>query len=329
MLDFLAITWNVNPDIFAIGNFHLRWYSVLFVAGLFPVGYYIMRSFYKREGIPVDTLDALLFALFIGTLVGARLGHCLFYDPVYYLSHPWKILMTWEGGLASHGGAVGVLLAIWWYVHKYGKKYGFGYIQLIDRLVIPICFAGRMIRLGNRMNSEIYGVQTDLPWGFIFPRDPMGDGLPHHPTQLYEALSYCILGLVLLWMYRTRLDKLRTGTIFGIFLIVLFGMRFLIEFIKEDQVAFEQGMTLNMGQWLSVPFIIAGILLLVWSLTKAGPAAIHVPQTALSGNGKGSNGSARGGQRQGASGDKVSGKPKEKVPLTHVHSGSTANKDKQ
>ena len=201
MLDFLTVTWNVSPDILSIGNFHLRWYSVLFVAGLY--------------------LDPLLFALFIGTLVGARLGHCLFYDPGYYLSHPWEILMTWKGGLASHGGAVGVLLAMWWYVHKYGKKYGFGFIQIIDRLVIPICFAGMMIRLGNLMNSEIYGVQTDLPWGFIFVRD--GQTLPHHPTQLYEALSYCILGVVLLWLYRTRLNKLRTGTIFGIFLIVLFG----------------------------------------------------------------------------------------------------------
>ena len=133
MLDFLTVTWNVSPDILSIGNFHLRWYSVLFVAGLYPIGYYIMRSFYKREGLPTTLLDPLL---------GARLGHCLFYDPGYYLSHPWEILMTWKGGLASHGGAVGVLLAMWWYVHKYGKKYGFGFIQIIDRLVIPICFAG-------------------------------------------------------------------------------------------------------------------------------------------------------------------------------------------
>lgn len=305
MLDVLAITWNVDPDILSIGNFHLRWYSVLFVAGLFPIGYYIMRSFYKREGLPVELLDPLLFALFIGTLVGARLGHCIAYDPVYYFSHLWKILMTWEGGLASHGGAVGVLLAMWWYVHKYGRKYGFGYIQIIDRLVIPICFAGMMIRLGNLMNSEIYGIQTDLPWGFIFVRD--GQTLPHHPTQIYEALSYLILGLVLLWMYRTKLDKLRTGTIFGIFLIVLFGMRFLIEFIKEDQSDFEAGMVLNMGQWLSVPFIIAGILILVWSFRKAGPAAIHVPQAALKGGG------------QPAQAPK---KPKGKTPLTHVHSNS-------
>lgn len=187
----------------------------------------------------------------------------------------WKILMIREGGLASHGGAIGVLLAMWWYVHKYGKKYGFGYIQIIDRLVIPVCFAGMMIRLGNLMNSEIYGTCTDLPWGFIFVRDPWADGLPHHPTQIYEALSYCILGLILLWLYRTRLDKLHTGTIFGIFLIVLFGMRFLIEFIKQDQSAFEAGMVLNMGQWLSVPFILTGILLLIWSAEKGAPTAIQ------------------------------------------------------
>ena len=276
MFDLLAITWTVSPDILSIGSFHLRWYSVLFVAGFFPLGYYIMRSFYKREGIPLESLDVLLFALMICAIVGARLGHCIAYDFKYYFTHPWKILMTWEGGLASHGGAVGVLIAMWWYVHKYGKKYGFGYIQLIDRLVIP-------------------------------------DGMPHHPTQIYEALSYLILGLVLLWLYRTKLDKLRTGTIFGIFLIVLFGMRFLIEFIKEDQSAFEAGMALNMGQWLSVPFIIAGVLILIWSLTKAGPAAIHVPQAALSGGGRPGNNAPK--------------KPKEKVPLSHVHSGSSSQKN--
>ena len=275
MLNLLAVTWDVNPFIFTIGDFGIRWYSLFFVAGIFPIGYYIMRSFYKREGLPTESLDPLLIALFIGTIAGARLGHCLFYDPEYYLSHPWKILMIREGGLASHGGAIGVLLAMWWYVHKYGKKYGFGYIQIIDRLVIPVCFAGMMIRLGNLMNSEIYGTCTDLPWGFIFVRDPWADGLPHHPTQIYEALSYCILGLILLWLYRTRLDKLHTGTIFGIFLIVLFGMRFLIEFIKQDQSAFEAGMVLNMGQWLSVPFILTGILLLIWSAEKDAPAAIQ------------------------------------------------------
>ena len=301
MFDLLSITWNVNPDIFSIGNFHLRWYSLLFVSGLFPVGYMVMRSFYKREGLPVDILDPLLFALLIGTLVGARLGHCLFYDPGYYLSHPWKILMTWEGGLASHGGAIGVLLAMWWYVHKYGKKYGFGYIWIIDRLVIPVCFAGALIRTGNLFNSEIYGNVTDLPWGFIFVRDLHGDGLPHHPTQIYEALSYLLLGLVLLWMYRKRLSRLKTGTIFGIFLIALFGIRFMIEFIKQDQVAFEEGMALNMGQWLSIPFIIAGIVILAVSLKRGAPAMIH---------GNPGNGNAA---------------KKGPVPLTHVHPGGKKN----
>lgn len=303
MFDLLSITWNVSPDIFSIGGFHLRWYSVLFVSGLFPVGYLIMQSFYKREGIPTNILDPMLFALLIGTLVGARLGHCFFYDEGhYYLTHPWEILMTWKGGLASHGGAVGVLLAMWWYVHKYGKKYGFGYIWIIDRLVIPICFAGALIRTGNLFNSEIYGNVTDLPWGFIFPLDPKSDGLPHHPTQIYEALSYLILGFVLLWIYKHRLPKLKTGTIFGIFLICLFGVRFLIEFIKEDQVDFEAGMALNMGQWLSIPFIIAGIVILILSYKYGKPAAIH-------GNTGNGNGSAQ-----------TPKKPKEKTQLTHVHS---------
>lgn len=271
MFNQLAVVWNVNPDILHIGSFHLKWYSILFVSGLFPIGYYIIRSFYKREKVPLKSLDPLLYALLIGTLVGARLGHVLFYDPVYYFTHPLKILMTWEGGLASHGGAIGVLLAVWWYHHRYGKKYGFSYLWVIDRLVIAICFAGALIRIGNLFNSEIYGNPTDLPWGFIFAR--RGETVPKHPTQLYEALSYLILGLGLLWLYIKKLPKLKTGTIFAIFLIILFGMRFLIEFIKQPQVDFEKEMTLNMGQWLSVPFILAGIVFLIWSLCCAKPAA--------------------------------------------------------
>lgn len=268
----MSITWNVNPDIFAIGGFHLRWYSVLFLSGLFPIGYYIMKSFYKREGVSTDTLDPLLFALLIGTLVGARLGHVLFYDPGYYLSHPWKILMTWEGGLASHGGAVGVLIALWWYVHKYGKKYGFDYLWLIDRLVIAVAFAGCMIRLGNLFNSEIYGNPTTLPWGFIF--ELRGETVPKHPTQLYEALSYLILGFVLLHIYKHHLKSLKKGTIFGVFLIALFGARFLIEYVKEPQSDFEIGMFFNMGQILSIPFIIAGVVMLIYSFRKNEPAAL-------------------------------------------------------
>jgi prolipoprotein diacylglyceryl transferase len=277
MFDLLSITWDVSPDILQIGSFHLKWYSILFVVGFFPIGYYIMRSFYKREGIPVENLDYLLYALLICALVGSRLGHVFFYDWAYYSQHPWEILATWKGGLASHGGAVGVLIAMWWYVKKYGKQFGFGYVQILDRIVIPICFAGMFIRFGNLFNSEIYGHATNLPWGFIFVRD--GQTIAKHPTQLYEAFSYLLLGIGLVTLYLKKLDKLKTGTIFGIFLICLFGARFLIEFVKEPQEAFEQTMVLNMGQWLSVPFILAGISILIYSIKWGKPARIIVPGT--------------------------------------------------
>lgn len=298
MIDLLSITWNVDPDLLEIGNFHLKWYSLLFVAGFFPLGYLIMRGFYKHEKIPTDILDPMLYALLIAALIGARLGHVFFYDWDYYRMHPAEILQTWKGGLASHGGAIGVLLAMWWYVHRYGKKYGFNYIQIIDRLVIPICFAGAMIRFGNLFNSEIYGTETSLPWGFIFVRD--GQTVPKHPTQIYEALSYILLGLSLLWLYYKKLDKIKTGTIFGIFLIGLFGARLLIEFLKEPQVEFEETMILNMGQWLSVPFIIAGIVILVLSHKIGRPAMITPPSSA------------------GSSAQTKTPHKKEKTPLTHV-----------
>lgn len=280
MNNILSIVWDVNPDILKIGPFTLRYYGILFLAG-FVLGYWIFIKFYKREGVPKNgntesLLVPLLTYLLLSTLIGARLGHVLFYQPDYYLAHPIEILKTWEGGLASHGGAIGVLIGIWLYVRKYGKKNGFDMMWLLDRLVICVCFAGAFIRLGNLMNSEIYGDVTNLPWGFIFVR--AGETLAKHPTQIYEALCYTVLGLVLLWMYWKKLDKLKRGTIFGIFLIGLFGARFLIEYIKEPQVEFEVGMTLNMGQILSVPFIIAGIIILVYSLVKGKPAGLDKPQ---------------------------------------------------
>lgn len=274
-----VVHWNVSPFIFTIGSFGVRWYSILFVVG-FVIGWFMFVRFFKREGLPADKLmDPLLYTLAIATLVGARLGHCLFYAPDYYFGSPEgiaEIFMPWKGGLASHGGAIALLLAMWWYSSHYGKKYGFDFLWMMDRLVITVCFAGALIRLGNLFNSEIYGDVTDLPWGFIFERNH--ETLPKHPTQLYEALSYTILGFVLLALYDRKLPQLRRGTIFGIFLIVLFGMRFLIEFIKEPQEAFEESMTLDMGQWLSIPFIIAGIVLLVWSLRKGKPAMIEQPE---------------------------------------------------
>jgi len=274
-----VIHWSASPFIFSIGSFGVRWYSILFVLG-FIIGWYIFKKFFNREGLPYEKLlDPLLYTLIIGTLIGSRLGHCIFYDPGYYFGS-WEgvkeIFMPWKGGLASHGGAIALIFAMWWYSSHYGKKYGFNFLWVMDRLVITVCFAGAFIRLGNLFNSEIYGDVTNLPWGFIFERN--GETLPKHPTQLYEALSYTILGFVLMGLYNKKLPALREGTIFGIFLIVLFGMRFLIEFIKEPQEEFEETMLLDMGQLLSIPFIIAGIVLLIWSLKRGGPAMRQEPK---------------------------------------------------
>lgn len=272
MINFLAINWGPSPEIFSLGPVTVRYYGLLFISG-FIIGYFIFQWFFKREGVPAKVLDNLLYTLLIATLVGARLGHCLFYEPEYYLARPLEILKVWEGGLASHGGAIAILLAMWWFVTKYGKTYKFDFLWIMDRLGIATALAGMMIRLGNLMNSEIYGNPTDLPWGFIFTL--RGETVPKHPTQLYEALAYFLLFVFLMFIYKRFLPKLKRGTIFGIFLIWLFAARFLIEFVKEPQVAFEQSMTINMGQWLSIPFILGGIALLVYSIRKGKPAMIE------------------------------------------------------
>ena len=278
MFEMLAIHWNVDPEIVAIGPLSLRWYSLLFISG-FILGWYIFKWFFKREGVPVTLLDPLLYTLLIGTIVGSRLGHCLFYQPDYYLGS-WdgflEIFMPWKGGLASHGGTIALVLAMWWFARHYGRKYDFDFLWMLDRLCITVCFAGAFIRLGNLFNSEIYGDATTLPWGFIFERN--GEILAKHPTQLYEAFSYLILGLVLILLYKYNVKKMYRGTFIGVFFIVLFGMRFLIEFIKQPQVGFEQSMTLNMGQLLSIPFILVGVGILVYSFIKKTPAEIAHPE---------------------------------------------------
>ena len=271
----LYIHWHVNPAILHIGNFELRWYSLLFISG-FILGWYIFRWFFRREGVSEKLLDPLLFTLLIGTIVGARLGHCIFYQPDYYFGSWkgfWEIFMPWKGGLASHGGTIALILAMWWFAAKYGKKENFDLLWILDHLCIAVCFAGAFIRLGNLFNSEIYGDVTTLPWGFIF--DLRGETEPKHPTQLYEAFSYAILGAVLILLYKYRMDKLFRGEVIGIFFIVLFGVRFLIEFIKEPQVEFEQDMLLNMGQILSIPFIVTGAALLIYSLVRRKPFAVQ------------------------------------------------------
>ena len=259
---FGAINWDVNPEIFRIGDFAVRWYGLLFASGFF-FGYLIFMRFFKKEGLSADLLDKLTIYMALGTVIGARLGHCLFYEPDYYLSNPVEILKIWRGGLASHGAAIGILIALWLWV----RKFKMSFIWIIDRIVVVVALAGAFIRLGNLMNSEIYGVETSLPWGFVYIRNL--EVVPKHPTQIYEALTYFLVFVMLLVIYYKTDAKPRSGMLFGIFLILVFGMRFLIEFIKEDQVDFEAGMALNMGQWLSIPFALLGAGILVWSLRRA------------------------------------------------------------
>lgn len=249
-----SINWNVNPEIFRIGNFALRWYGLLFASGFF-FGYLILAKLFKKEGVSIEILDKLTIYTAVGTIIGARLGHCLFYEPSYYLSHPVEIIKIWRGGLASHGAAVGILVAIYFFSKNTKKTY----LWTFDRLVIVVALAGFFIRTGNLMNSEIYGVETSLSWGFVFLRT--GETLPKHPTQIYEALCYLIIFLILSFIYIRKNGSVKDGALFGLFLILVFTSRFFIEFIKEDQVGFESGMNLNMGQWLSMPFVLTGFFL--------------------------------------------------------------------
>ena len=185
--------------------------------------------------------------------------------------------MPWKGGLASHGGTIALFIGIWWFARHYGRKHDFDFVWLLDHLAIAVAFAGAFIRFGNLFNSEIYGIETNLPWGFVF--ELRGETVPKHPTQLYEGFTYLLLGIALISLYKWRLDKMFRGEFIGLFLLVCFGSRFLIEFIKEPQVEFEEAMTLNMGQWLSVPFIVLGIGFLVWAFRKKIPArAVHPEQ---------------------------------------------------
>ena len=274
----LFVNWAVSPEIIAIGPISLRWYSLLFVSG-FILGWFIFKWFFKREGLPVTLLDPLLYTLLIGTIVGARLGHCLFYQPDYYLGSWqgfWEIFMPWKGGLASHGGTIALIFAMVWFANRYGRRHDFDFLWIMDHLAIAVCFAATFIRLGNLFNSEIYGDVTGLPWGFIF--ELRGETEPKHPTQLYEALSYFLLGVALVMIYRYKADKVYRGFFIGTFFIGCFGMRFLIEFIKEPQVMFEQNMALNMGQWLSIPFVLIGVIALIYSYIKKQPALAVHPQ---------------------------------------------------
>lgn len=277
-MELLFVHWHVDPVLLHLGSFGIRWYSLLFVSG-FILGYYLFRWIFRTEGVSEKLLDPLLYTLLIGTIVGSRLGHCLFYQPDYYLGS-WtgflEIFQPWKGGLASHGGAIALIFAMWWFSVHYGKKNNFDFLWIMDRLCFAVAFEACLIRCGNLFNSEIYGDVTSLPWGFIY--ELRGETVPKHPTQIYEALTYLVLGLSMLWMYKFRRDRLYRGFFFGFFLTGCFGMRFLIEFIKEPQVDFEQGMFLNMGQILSLPFILAGVALIIYACISRKSFVVEEPK---------------------------------------------------
>lgn len=249
-----SITWNVDPIFISLGGLEIAYYGLLWVAA-FVLGGFIFDKVVRKEGIDPEITSSAFMYTIIATIVGARLGHCLFYDPVHYLSNPIEILYFRDGGMASHGAAIGLLIGIWLFT----KKWKVPYIWMLDRIGLVVTTGGALIRIGNLINSEVYGTETALPWGFVFVR--AGETMPMHPTQIYEAIAYLVLFAILAHMYwRTNAPDKR-GLMFGVFLIGLFGARFLLEYFKQVQVAFEQDMIINMGQILSIPFVVAGIII--------------------------------------------------------------------
>lgn len=352
MLSF--ITWNVSPEVFNTGSLSIRWYGVLFACS-FLLGYYVLTRIFTREKMSPKLVDKLTIYVFIGTIVGLRLGHCFFYEPEYYLAHPLEILKVWKGGLASHGAAIGILIALFLYARKTKKKY----LWLLDRLVIIVVLVGAFIRIGNLMNSEIIGAETSASHAFLFvnefdkslmstngeiieyteikqlKKDTVANNItlteieaqiafkgnktseekiipfiqdqiipmvksdpdmqanfkilsspeiklenkknlkiasfkmhaiPRHPSQIYESSAYFLMFIFLYLLYIKKGNKLPTGFMFGLFLIILWGFRFIVEYFKEVQVSFENDLPLYMGQILSIPFILIGAIILIFSL---------------------------------------------------------------
>lgn len=265
-----AIVWNVNPEMFTLGPLTVRWYGLLFALG-FVLSYEVGKRMFQFEKLPMKWLDSVIIYVFFGTVIGARLGHVFFYDWPYYSQHPEEILQIWQGGLASHGAAIGIILALWIFSRRVSKK---SVLWILDRTVVPVAMAGGFIRLGNLMNSEIYGNETSLPWGFIFVRD--GQELARHPTQIYEALAYFIIFVVMVQLFFRSGVRHLEGWLLGLFFVLVFGFRFLVEFVKVDQVEFEATMALNMGQWLSIPLVLAGAVLM-WRASRKGPSIQSMP----------------------------------------------------
>ncbi len=267
------VIWDLTPEIFE-GVVFLRWYGLCWLSGML-VGYRIMLNIYRSEGISSIELDKLVMYVVPGVILGARFGHILFYDPIYYWNNPIEILpvkinptfeFTGLAGLASHGGVLGALLALYLYSRKLKKHY----LWLLDRIVIAGAALGGLIRLGNLMNSEIIGTPSDVPWAFVFTRI---DLIPRHPTQLYEAVFYLGVSTALYFIWKSGRFRGRNGFICGLGITLIFVQRFFTEFLKENQVSFEEDLTLNMGQLLSIPMILGGVVLMIWSLKRLSACA--------------------------------------------------------
>ncbi len=268
MLELLYIHWNADPVMFHLGGFGLRWYSFGFLFAI-VFGYMILTRMFKRENVDTQHADSLVVYMFMEVLIGARLGHCLFYEPSYYLTaeHWWEIVIpisngqfTGFQGLASHGAACGILIALWLYY----KRQHINTWWVLDRICIIVALGGAFVRMGNFMNSEIWGYETTLPWGVIFERDDSAGPNPRHPTQLYESLSYLLIFAVSIGVYMKKKGKLHNGRLFGWWLVALFMARILLEFTKVRSVDLGKSF-FSMGQWLSVPFVILGLTLVVLS----------------------------------------------------------------
>lgn len=254
-----VIRWDVSPEIFTIGEFSFRWYGLLFALAFF-VGQYLMVKIYRQEGKNESDVEELALFMIVATILGARLGHCLFYEPEIYLANPIEILKIWKGGLASHGATIGILLGLYLYSRR---KTDQSYLWILDRIVIVVALGGCFIRLGNLMNSEIVGSPTDMAWGFIFVQN--GEDFARHPAQLYESISCAIIFFALYTLYNKTKEHTPEGRIFGLFVTILFSLRFVYEYFKANQVEFENNLPLNMGQILSIPMILVGLFVLIRS----------------------------------------------------------------
>ncbi len=262
----LQIDWNPSPEIFKIGPIVIRYYSLMFVIA-FMLGLYLMKKIFVNDKIPLEKLDSLFIYVVIATLVGARIGHFLFYDPMFLIEKPLEVLLpvrfspkfeiTGFAGLASHGAALGIIIAMYFYSKKVLKK---PLLFILDRITIPVAAGAVFVRLGNLMNSEIIGKPTNSNFGFVFRK--LGEDFPRHPAQLYESISYLIIFVILMFVYWKTDKKQKLGYIFGLFFVLLWSVRFVIEFFKEAQVDERAQWVLNTGQWLSIPLIAVGLYIM-------------------------------------------------------------------